>query len=82
MVGSVLSGKNGILSPGESWVPRAGGLLAEREGGEVGFFWAEISGGFQPGLEGGRGLREWVTSVPGCELALHWIVEEPRRDCK
>lgn len=49
-----------------------GGLLADREGGEVEFYWGEeVSGGFQAGLEGRRGLTEWVPSVPDCELALH-----------
>lgn len=64
-------GKDAILSPGESWVPRgkAGGLLADREGGKVGFYWAQdISGVFQAGLERGRGLTVWVPSVPSCGL--------------
>lgn len=49
----------------------AGGLLADREGGEVEFYWGEISDGFQAGLEGGKGFTEWVPSMPDCELALH-----------
>lgn len=60
-----------FLAQGKAGFPggKAGGLLADREGGKVGFYWAqEISGVFQAGLEGGRGLTVWVPSVPSCGL--------------
>lgn len=85
MVGSILSGQDGILSPGEAGFLglEAGGLLSDRGGGEVGFYWAdEINGGFQAGLTGGRGLAEWIPSVPAYEACTSLDTREPRKDFK
>lgn len=59
MVGSILSDRDGVLSPGENWVPlpgrQEGCLLTGKV--EVGLSWAEQLGGRFQGLEGGRRFR-------------------------
>lgn len=71
------------LAQGKSWVPlpgrQEGCLLTGKV--EVGLSWAEELGGRFQGLEGAGG-SQWAPAVPDCELALHWAVEEPRKDVK
>lgn len=78
MIGSVFSGKDDILSPGESCVPLPGGKV-ER--------WA-FTGQRKSLVDSKQTWRQPRASQNGffqcltMQLPLHWALEEPRKDFK
>lgn len=79
MIGGILSGKDGILSSGESCVPLPGGKV-ER--------WA-FTGQRKSLVDSKQAWKEPRASQNGflqclteVQLPLHWALEEPRKDFK
>ena len=79
MIGGILSGKDGILSPGESCVPLPGGKV-ER--------WA-FTGQRKSLVDSKQAWKEprasqnvFLQCLTEVQLPLHWALEEPRKDFK
>lgn len=78
MVGSILSGKDGILRPGESCVPLPGGKVGK---------WT-FTGQRRSVVDSKQAWKEAGASRSGflqcltVKLALHWALEESRKDFK